>query len=232
VKFFIALAAAAVCTMAAVAQPKPGDCSIMQYPDGTATIRGTVVRNDHSCIVDGGCYLVLGCPGSEIAVYYSSTGDLPENSDAYRKARSSGAITAAVNAAFDIRAGEEIEAHGPATTRNGKISRIRTYYDGCWLKTISSEGAETISVAPPQGPASGFAGKPLTFTVHASSNLGHSLQYTIQWGDGQETVVWGSRTQYLHTWQTPGTYNVTVKARCEQDQIPAVQSDPFVLTIR
>jgi hypothetical protein len=227
-----ALAAAALCTIACAAQSEPRNCSIIQNPDGTATVRGTVVRNDHSCAGDGACYLVLRCQGSDIAVRYTSTGDQPENSDAYRKAMSSGAVEATVKAAFGIRAGEEIEAHGPATMWKGKIAGIRIYYEGCWLKVISSEGAETISVRPPQGPASGFAGKPPPFPVHATSNLGHSLQYTIQWGDGQETLVWESRTQYVHSWQAPGTYRVTIKARCKQDQIPEAQSDPLVLTVR
>jgi hypothetical protein len=218
--------------MAVAAQPKPGDCSIVQHPDGTATVRGTVVRNNHSCAVDGQCFLVLRCPGTAIEVKYTPAGDLPEDSDAYRKAMTSGAINTAFNAGSGIRAGAEIEAHGPATTWKGTFRGIRTYYDGCWLKVISSEGAETVSVAPPQGPASGFAGKPLTFTVQASSTLGHSLQYLMQWGDGYGTSVWESQTQYVHTWQVPGTYKVTVKAHCEQDQVPEVRSDPFVVTIR
>jgi hypothetical protein len=140
VKLF-ALVAAVVCTLSVAAQTKSGDCSIRQFPDGTATIRGTVVRNEHACERDGGCFLVLSCAGAEVTVDYVPAGDLPENTDAYRKANASDAITVALKAASGIRAGEQIEAHGPANTRKGKITGIRIYYNGDWIKVISTDGA-------------------------------------------------------------------------------------------
>jgi len=67
---------------------------------------------------------------------------------------------------------------------------------------------------PPEGPGTGSVGQNLTFTGSgATSNLGHTLQYRFDWGDGT-TSGWGASTQ-SHTYSTVGTYLVKAQARCQ-----------------
>lgn len=75
---------------------------------------------------------------------------------------------------------------------------------------------ETISTpSTPSGPTSGVTGTSYIYsTGGASSNLGHSVQYQFNWGDGSSS--WGG-TSATHTWNTPGAYTVTAQARCATD---------------
>ncbi|NOZ60391.1 MAG: T9SS type A sorting domain-containing protein [Calditrichaeota bacterium] len=65
----------------------------------------------------------------------------------------------------------------------------------------------------PTGPQSGIIGQQLTYSTGGStSNLGHSVEYKFDWGDGSESN-WGSKTK-SHTYNETGTYTVKAKARC------------------
>src|SRR5262249_25369032 len=51
-----------------------------------------------------------------------------------------------------------------------------------------------------------------------SSSLGHSVQYRFDWGDGSNSGWLGAGTlAQSHTWAAPGTYVVTLQARCAVD---------------
>ena len=84
-------------------------------------------------------------------------------------------------------------------------------------KSVSVTAAETVS-APntPTGPSSVGAGESATYTASgASSNLGHSLQYQFDWGDGSLSGwISTTRASASHSWSTTGNFQVKARARC------------------
>jgi C1A family cysteine protease len=82
---------------------------------------------------------------------------------------------------------------------------------------ILSVDIEVISTpTTPSGLTSGIAGTSYTYsTGGASSNLGHSVQYLFDWGDGTNSG-WlpAGTTSTSKSWVLPGVYSVKVKARC------------------
>jgi FG-GAP-like repeat len=76
---------------------------------------------------------------------------------------------------------------------------------------------ETISTPNrPSGPTSGCTGTNYQYSTGGStSNLGHSVQYRFDWGDGQvsDWLPVGV-TAASHTWVSPGTYAVKAQSRC------------------
>ena len=77
--------------------------------------------------------------------------------------------------------------------------------------------SETISTPTiPSGPTSGTAGTSYNYsTGGSSSNLGHSIQYLFDWGDGTNSgwLPVGT-TSASKSWNSTGIYNVAVQARC------------------
>jgi hypothetical protein len=76
---------------------------------------------------------------------------------------------------------------------------------------------ETISTpTTPSGPSNGSPGTTYIYsTGGASSNLGHTMQYQFDWGDGS-TSGWlaAGTTNASHTWSSSGMYSVKAQARC------------------
>ena len=74
---------------------------------------------------------------------------------------------------------------------------------------------ETVSTPNiPTGPSSGKVGQNLTFSTGGStSNLGHSVEYQFDWGDGTQSG-WGSST-HSHSYSGSGTKYVKARARCQ-----------------
>ena len=74
---------------------------------------------------------------------------------------------------------------------------------------------ETISTPnTPTGPSSGKVGQSLSFsTGGSSSNLGHTVEYQFDWGDGTQSG-WGSSSQN-HSYSSTGTKYVKARARCQ-----------------
>ena len=84
---------------------------------------------------------------------------------------------------------------------------------GSALSLLAQEAISTPSVA---GPSVGATGVNYAFAVGgASSNLGHEVQYVVDWGDGT-TSGWldQGKTSVTHSWTLPGTYVVKAQARC------------------
>jgi predicted NAD-dependent protein-ADP-ribosyltransferase YbiA (DUF1768 family) len=79
---------------------------------------------------------------------------------------------------------------------------------------------ETISTpTKPSGPTSGSTGISYSYsTGGATSNLGHSVQYQFNWGDGTYSgwLAVGT-TSASHSWTTANSYTVTAQARCSTD---------------
>jgi peptidyl-Asp metalloendopeptidase len=72
------------------------------------------------------------------------------------------------------------------------------------------------TVSPPlaiSGPSTGEPGELLSFTGSgAVSDLGHTLEYRFQWGDGT-TSPWASATQET-SFESDGSYELRAQARC------------------
>ena len=86
--------------------------------------------------------------------------------------------------------------------------------DVVWWENVSSP-IETISTPnTPTGPTTGFKGQNLDFvTGGAISNLGHSVEYQFDWGDGNLSS-WGSSTR-SHAYSDTGNFQIRARARCE-----------------
>ena len=88
---------------------------------------------------------------------------------------------------------------------------------------VSGTGAiltETVSTPnTPVGTTSGYIGTSYAFaTGNSTSNLGHSVQYYFDWGDGTNTGWLAVGTfSAQKSWSSANTYNVTAKARCATD---------------
>jgi hypothetical protein len=79
---------------------------------------------------------------------------------------------------------------------------------------------ETISIPSMlSGPASGSTDTYYSYSTGGSmSNLGHSVQYLFEWGDGNNSGWLPIGTvSASHSWSFPGSYAVRAKARCATD---------------
>ena len=76
-------------------------------------------------------------------------------------------------------------------------------------------GGETVSKPNrPNGASNGITGQSLTYTTGgAVSNLGHSVEYRFNWGDGNLSG-WGAATR-SYVYSTKGDFSVRAQARCK-----------------
>jgi hypothetical protein len=84
-----------------------------------------------------------------------------------------------------------------------------------WSFTTMTQPTETVSTPDiPTGPAGGETMQSLAYTTGgATSNLGHSVEYRFDWGDGSYSA-WAVSTSESHSWSTAGTYSIKAQARC------------------
>ena len=75
---------------------------------------------------------------------------------------------------------------------------------------------ETTSVPGTiSGDASPVQGTSYSYTVGASSSsLGHTVEYSFNWGDGSSSA-WSTSTTAPHAWSTTGQKTIIVTARCQ-----------------
>jgi hypothetical protein len=86
--------------------------------------------------------------------------------------------------------------------------------------SVTINPPETISTpSKPSGPTTGKANGTYTFSTSGSvSNLGHSVQYQFDWGDGSKSAWLAVGTKSAsHNWGNSGTYTVKAQARCSID---------------
>ncbi len=102
-----------------------------------------------------------------------------------------------------------IKARARCANHTSKVS------DWSNCKTVTISCPETISKPnTPSGLSSRDCGESGSYSAGgASSNLGHSLQYRFDWGDGSYSS-WSSSTSASHSWSSSGTKYVKVQARC------------------
>jgi len=105
---------------------------------------------------------------------------------------------------FNIRSQSRCATHTSAIS-NWSISKLITI----------NNPPETVSVpSTPTGPNIGTTEQSISYsTGGATSNLGHSVQYRFEWGNG-DTSGWSSSPTASHSWTTTGTYNIKAQSRC------------------
>jgi hypothetical protein len=83
--------------------------------------------------------------------------------------------------------------------------------------TPVAEAVETVSTPTSiTGADSTIAGKDESYTAGgAASNLGHTVEYRFDWGDGNISP-WGNAVR-SHIWSASGTYGIKSQARCVAD---------------
>ena len=82
--------------------------------------------------------------------------------------------------------------------------------------TISAPAESVSTPSTPGGPSSGITGTSYNYsTGGSSSNLGHSVQYFFDWGDGTNSG-WlpVGQTSATKPWLSEGSFLVKAKARC------------------
>ncbi len=89
--------------------------------------------------------------------------------------------------------------------------------------TVTVLDSETITTpSAPTGPATGETQEALRYDLSgAETSWGHTVEYRIDWGDGQMTS-WSVNNFGVHSWSTPGTYEIKTQARCQEH--PTVES--------
>jgi hypothetical protein len=75
-------------------------------------------------------------------------------------------------------------------------------------ETISTPGSVTGQPTPAQGDTYSFS------VPGASSSLGHTVEYSFDWGDGTSSS-WSTSTTASHAWTSTGQKNIIVTARCQ-----------------
>ena len=112
---------------------------------------------------------------------------------------------------FDCMEGEADTYYIRVTNASGQ-SGPTTNYD---LEIQESDISEEISRPQvPDGPANGKKDQTLAFSAGgAVSNLGHSLEFRFDWGDGSGASEWGASAQE-YSFANAGIYHVKSQARC------------------
>ncbi len=88
----------------------------------------------------------------------------------------------------------------------GKTTTFNGTYTAAVTEAVGTPGA-------PTGPATGVENQDLSYSASgAVSNLGHTVEYRFDWGDGSFSD-WGT-TAVQHSWATAETYDVKAQARC------------------
>ena len=92
--------------------------------------------------------------------------------------------------------------------------------------------SETVSIPNiPGGPISGIIGTAYAYSTGGSiSNLGHTVQYRFDWGDGSYSD-WSSSTSASKSWASTGTFQVKAQARCATDSVESNWSNVLSVTI-
>ena len=69
-------------------------------------------------------------------------------------------------------------------------------------------------------------------TAGATSSLGHSIEYQLDWGDGSLSV-WSERDTLNHIWTAGGPYAASARARCAVDtSVVSPWSAPALVSMR
>lgn len=175
-----------------VVKPTVTTTSATSITTSGATLNGTINPNGSTCT----SWFQYGTSTS----YGSTTQTIPYN----------GSSTSPITMNWSIG------SLSPGTTYHFRAvsqNSVGTNY-GNDMSFTTSASSESISTPnTPSGNSSGNAGTTYSYsTGGSSSNLGHSIQYYFDWGDGTYSG-WSSSSSASHSWSA-GQWNVKVKARC------------------
>jgi PKD repeat protein len=107
---------------------------------------------------------------------------------------------------------------------------------------VSFEAHEITPPSIPSGQSSGAPNVSYSYTTGGSDcSLGHSVEYSFDWGDGTYSS-WSSSTAASHSWSSSGTYSIKARARCAADHnilstwsaaktVQITQDSTFTLTL-
>ncbi|MBC8185854.1 LamG domain-containing protein [candidate division KSB1 bacterium] len=99
----------------------------------------------------------------------------------------------------------------------GDLDDIRIYnraLSSSEIEELYYEGEAVNTPNTPTGSSSGKVGQSMSFSTGGSScNLGHSVEYQFDWGDGNYSS-WGSSSQ-SYKYNNIGTYSIKARARCQ-----------------
>lgn len=106
------------------------------------------------------------------------------------------------------------------------------------LVSISGGGGETITFvdgdAIVAGTLNGVTDTNYSYTAGgpdgATSNLGHTVEYRFNWGDGTYST-WSTSHIASHSWTNAGSYSVTAQARCQTHTSVVAQTSVTTVTI-
>lgn len=115
------------------------------------------------------------------------------------------------------------------------ITKPRIQVDAA-LDALPALPAETISTpVTPSGTTNGIIDMSYPFATGGSmSNLGHSVQYLFDWGDGSNSgwLLPVGNTAASHSWASPGMYSVKAQARCAtENSVVSGWSSALTITI-
>jgi hypothetical protein len=101
----------------------------------------------------------------------------------------------------------------------GAHSTLAVYGNGnIHLKNFNP--SDTVTWPSVVGPEIGEVDESYQFSARSIDSHGHDIKYTFNWGDGSENETgWydsGVSACMSHSWSSGDTYNVTVKAQCDQ----------------
>jgi len=102
-----------------------------------------------------------------------------------------------------------------------------------YLRIYHNDPPRTPST--PSGNTSGFVGTSYTYSTSTTDPNGDNVQYEFNWGDGYTTTTpykaSGVTVTASHSWSSPGTYNVTVRAQ-DSYNLWSNWSPPLTVNIR
>jgi hypothetical protein len=84
----------------------------------------------------------------------------------------------------------------------------------------------------PEGETEPLIDETYTYTTSGStSDLGHVVEYSFDWGDGSASE-WSTSNTAMHSWPTAGSKNISVTARCEVHQNKVNTSDNLEINVQ
>jgi hypothetical protein len=126
------------------------------------------------------------------------------------------------------------EAPGTYTVKARARCQLHPEIISSWSPGLTCEVRILETISPPDfpsGPDCATVDEAVAFSVGgAISDLGHELQYQLDWGDGTQSP-WGG-TSASHAYSAPGSYAVRARARCYvHDYIISHWSGPHELVV-
>ena len=160
------------------------------------------------------------------AIAASGGGTVTPSGETWHNSGATVQVTATPNSGYSF-SGWSGDASGTANPLTITMSGRRS------VTASFSAIAETVSTpTTPSGQTSGSTTTSYSYsTGGASSNLGHTLEYRFDWGDGTYSA-WSASTSASKSWTSAGSYSVRGQARCaSHNAVVSAWSSGLTVTI-